>query len=183
MEQMPSSAEPPDISKLRDITGIEKRPTTDSGWWWTAWWWLALPILPGLLLVGWKLYFRSRGDKPALPPDRWALAELERIDRLDLPAAGAFERYHTLLSDAIRHYFELRFQLPASKQTTPEFLKTVAASGHLAPDQQSLLASFLERCDLAKFARVPFSPPECQVAAAMARDLVQQTTPSPSLKC
>jgi hypothetical protein len=112
-----------------------------------------------------------------VPPDRWALAELDRIDGLGLPEAGDVERYHTLLSDVVRGYLERRYRLPASRQTTPEFLKAVAAAGLLTPARQAVLGGFLERCDLAKFARAGYSADECRAAAAMARELVEQSAP------
>jgi hypothetical protein len=75
----------------------------------------------------------------------------------------------------MRRYLELRFRLPASHQTTPEFLTTLSGANLLDPAQQRILRDFLERCDLAKFARAGYSPLECQAAARMARDLVEQT--------
>ena len=113
-----------------------------------------------------------------MPPDQWALAELDRIAGLALPATGEIERYHTLLSNTMRHYLELRFQVPASQQTTPEFLKTVSTSEFLTREQQQILGQFLEHCDLAKFARVGFSEEQCLAAVHMARTLIEQTAPA-----
>jgi hypothetical protein len=52
-------------------------------------------------------------------------------------------------------------------------------SPQLTPPQQGLLREFLERCDMAKFARAAPPPDECRAVAAMARSFVQETTPSP----
>lgn len=170
---MPGAA-PADLGKLRDITGVEQVPEPPPEPPWPIWLWL----LPAGLLVGgllvWLWRSRRRHEPPP-PADQWALAEITRIEGLGLSANGDVERYHTLLSDVVRRYLELRFQLPASQQTTPEFLQATATSGLLAPEQQALLGGFLERCDLAKFARAGFSADECREAVGMARNFVEQT--------
>ncbi len=84
-------------------------------------------------------------------------------------------RFHTELSDVVRRYLELRFQLRAPRQTTAEFLESMRDAPQLTGEQQALLRDLLERCDLAKFARAAAPPEECQAAAAMARTFVQQT--------
>jgi hypothetical protein len=163
-----------DLGKLRDITGVEQVPEPPPEPPWPVWLWL----VPAWLLAGglpvW-LWRRRRREAPPPPADQWALAEIKRIEGLRLSGNGDVERYHTLLSDVVRRYLELRFQLPASQQTTPEFLQATAASGLLAPEQQALLGGFLERCDLAKFARAGFSADECRQAAETARTFVQET--------
>jgi hypothetical protein len=172
--------EPVDISHLRDITGIEKVevPPPESRWY--IWAGLAAVGLPGVLLVCWKLAGRRRPEPPPLPPDVWALKELDRLEALGLPDTGEVDRYHTALSATVRRYFELRFRLPASQQTTPEFLKSLSGAEFLSAAQQQLVAAFLERCDLAKFARAGFSRRECQTAARMARELVGCVHASPT---
>lgn len=173
-ETKPGTA-PADLGKLRDITGVEQVPEPPPEPPWPLWPWLVpVPLLGGGLLL-W-LWRRRRREVPPPPAHQWALAEIERIEGLGLTGNGAVERYHTLLSDVVRRYLELRFQLPASQQTTPEFLQTMAASGRLAPEQQALLGGFLERCDLAKFARAGFSADECRQAAETARTLIRETT-------
>jgi len=99
---------------------------------------------------------------------------------MDHLQSGEGVEYHRLIADVIRSYVELRFQVPATQQTTPEFLRTISSAQLLAVPEQLLLGSFLERCDLAKFARAGYSPAECRISAQMARDLVLQTTPANS---
>ncbi len=173
-----SGTAPADLGKLRDITGVEQVPEPPPEPAWPVWPWLVpVFVLAGGLLV-WLWRRRRRREVPPPPAGQWALAEIERIEGLGLTANGEVERYHTLLSDVVRRYLELRFQLPASQQTTPEFLQATATSGLLAPGQQALLGGFLERCDLAKFARAGFSADECRQVAGMARTFVEQTTAS-----
>jgi hypothetical protein len=170
-----TTSEPADVSHLRDITGIERVEGPPAENYWYLWAGLGAAGSAGLCLVWWRFAVRRRPEQPPPPPDVWALAELDRLETLALPAAGEVDRYHTMLSSTMRRYLELRFRLPASHQTTPEFLKNLSGADLLNPAHQQILRDFLERCDLAKFARAGFSPVECQEAARMARDLVEQT--------
>jgi hypothetical protein len=165
-----------DPDEARDITGIEELPPELSWRDWVFWVGLGLVVV-ALTLLTWQLARRWRRKTAELPPERWALRELDRVEGLGLIEAEEVARYHTLLSDVVRAYLEKRFQLPASKQTTAEFLESMRQSPHLAPEQQAVLRDFLERCDLAKFALARPAPEECRAVAAMARDLVRQTTP------
>ena len=47
-----------------------------------------------------------------------------------------------------------KFRLPATKQTSPEFLAAISASPNFTDADRSLLAGFLEHCDMIKFARI-----------------------------
>jgi hypothetical protein len=163
-----------DLSELRDITDIEQVPAPPSAWEWAKWLAVGVAGIAILFTGTWLWQRRRRKTAPALTPEQWASRELERIRILNLPATGELERYHTLLSNVIRRYLERRFQLPARRQTTPEFLQTMENASPLSPDQRAVLREFLERCDLAKFA--PFQPSleRCQEMAAMAQQLIAE---------
>jgi hypothetical protein len=135
----------------------------------------AAAVLAALAAAIWRLSLRRQPAPGALPPGEWALQELDRLEAQDLPSRGEINLYHTLLSDTVRHYLELRFQLPASHQTTAEFLEAVGGSDQLAASQRELLREFFERCDLAKFAGAAPSPEECAAAAEQARAFVAET--------
>ncbi len=173
-EQSPNLVQ--DTDELRDITGIEPVPPAPGISLWP--YGLALGFLSAgiLFFLGWR-YFRREHAQSGPPPDQWALTELDGIDSQNLPQAGQVERYHTLISGVIRNYLESRLHLPASRQTTPEFLQTMRLSALLPGPQQEALRDFLEQCDLAKFARVHYSPDECRAAGEFARRLVRETPP------
>jgi len=163
------------LSELRDITPPETLPPEPAS---DAWKWGAGgggAVLLGAAVTVWRRRRKRPRPTVALPPHLWALRELERIDALDLPGARDVERYHVLLSDVLRRYIELRFAVRAPEQTTPEFLEALRRSSTFAPEQQEQLREFLHRCDLAKFARVDYTPRECQAAADMARRFIEQT--------
>jgi hypothetical protein len=168
-----------DVSQLRDIPGPEPIPEARSPW---------IPVLrwsgAALMLLAAIMFILQRRrharPTPQLPPHEWAARELERLEKMDLPRHGQAERFHTLVSDTIRRYLELRFQLRAPRQTTAEFLEAMRESPHLTTEQRTLLRDFLERCDLAKFARAEYSDEECRVTTEMARTFVEQTKPAPA---
>ena len=143
--------------------------------WIPAWlFWVVGGIAAMLLATAgcWMSFRRWRTPKP-LSPERWALQQLSRLDE-SAPADAA--AYHTALSDVVRRYLADRFGLPATRQTTAEFLETVRRSGRLSAERQALLRDFLGRCDLAKFAPVGASDEERREAAGLARSLVEWTS-------
>jgi hypothetical protein len=167
-----------DLGEARDITDIEHLPPVRP--WWELPLGIGLGLLVGVLAVSVGFLMRRwRRFAPVLTPDQAALRELGRLTALKLPGAGRVERFHTMLSNILRRYLERRFQVPARRQTTAEFLEALRQGPELTPAQQALLRDFLERCDLAKFAGITPSLEECQAVADMARTLVEQTTASP----
>jgi hypothetical protein len=162
-----------EVSELRDIAPPEELPPAPS--WGIPLTWIgpALALLL-LLLSGWALLRRRRGRESAQLASQWALRELDAIP-LPAEAANGVEPFYTRLSDAVRRYIELRYQLPAPEQTTTEFLECLRRSPLLQPEQQTILRNLLEQCDLVKFARVQPSREECGKVAALARDFVQHT--------
>jgi hypothetical protein len=135
----------------------------------------AVVLVLGLAAGLWLARRRRLPETPPLSPQAWALRELDRLQALNLPAQGEINRYHTLLSDVLRRYLELRFQLHAPRQTTAEFLRAVETGQQLTTTQQALLSDFLQRCDMAKFARAVPSAEECQAIADLARSFVVET--------
>jgi hypothetical protein len=168
-----------DLKDLREIPPPERPPEPPRWPWWPFG--AGALILAVMLAPGLWLLLRRKPEAPApVAPQAWAAAELERLEALDLPARGEINRYHTLLSDVVRRYLELRFQLHAPQQTTAEFLRAMQSAPQLGPAQRELLREFLGRCDLAKFAGFIASAPECQELAAMARAVVTETASDPA---
>lgn len=162
----------------RDAPPPELSPAASAATSWLPWAGLAAVALTLTAMV-WGLRRRRRSSRKALPPDQWAMGELRRLESTDLTDRSS-AAYHTALSDVVRRYLTERFDLPATRRTTAEFLETVAETGRLSAEQQALLRDFLERCDLAKFAPVGASPEEGREAVALARALVERTAGTPS---
>jgi hypothetical protein len=68
------------------------------------------------------------------------------------------DAFYVRLSGVVRRYLEDRFGLRSPELTTEEFLDELSRSPELVRDHRTLLASFLRRADLVKFAHyVPTS--------------------------
>lgn len=115
------------------------------------------PALLILLLLGvlsWLLtrWLRNRSTPP--PNQRViAVRALEKLRKRAMetePYAFSFE-----VSDVLRTFVSKgRFHLPATQQTSPEFLAAISSSPMFSEQDRTLLANFLEKCDMIKFARV-----------------------------
>jgi hypothetical protein len=111
-----------------------------------------------LVLVIWLIValIRRRPGPPPPTPAAIALRELERLRA----RARETEPYvfSVAVSDVLRTFIsDARFRLPATRQTSPEFLAAISRSEHFTAADRSLLGHFLEKCDLIKFARLQAS--------------------------
>jgi hypothetical protein len=163
----------PDLRELRDATPPEQLPPLPV--WRMPVLWAALPLAAVALCLG-IVYYRRYARRPAvIPPQQWAMQELDRISALSLASQHEVEQFYTLLSDVLRKYLEARYQVRAQEQTTAEFIAAIQHSPHLTTEEQHTLHEVLERCDLAKFAREIPPAEECQATIAAARGLIAQT--------
>ena len=134
---------------IRDIHGPIAPPPAH------AWW----PYAIGLVIVAIGLVVRSvivRRRRRAIPADIRALLALdaarERIERGD--ALG----FSTQVSAAVRGYVEEAFAVRAPRLTTEELLGTLMTDHSPVAAHRDQLGTFLEFCDLAKYARWSLSP-------------------------
>ena len=107
-----------------------------------------------LSLIGLVVWWLMRRQKPALPPKQpreIALEELERI-RWEIEKVSPYQ-FSIRVSDILRRYVTQQYGLPATRQTSIEFLTAAAKAPSFSADDKSLLEDFLNRCDLIKFAK------------------------------
>jgi hypothetical protein len=127
---------------------------------------IAAAVLVALLIIGLiVIWIRRRPGPPPLTPTELALRDLEALRH----NARTIEPYQfsVAVSDVLRTFIgHAKFQLPATKQTSPEFLAAIAHSTGFTDADRSLLARFLEKCDMIKFARL-------QATSADNTDLVE----------
>lgn len=114
----------------------------------------SLVLLALIGLLAWWLA-RRRAARPVPPPPTPRQIALEALARLR-------EQVRTLdpyafsiaVSEVLRTFVEGQYHLRAREQTSPEFLAAIASAPSFTGDDRKLLADFLDRCDMIKFARV-----------------------------
>ncbi|HET6204754.1 MAG TPA: hypothetical protein VFI25_18325 [Planctomycetota bacterium] len=145
------------------------------------WPWIAgsALLLAGALLLLRALRRRRRAAPaaPPVPPHERALRLLEELARRSLADPEAQKAFYYDLSMAVRDYIEGRFGLRAPERTTEEFLEEAAAFPGFALGQRRLLGSFLEACDLVKYACHLPTREEVRGALDGARRFVEETRP------
>jgi len=127
-----------------------------------AWWWWRR-----------RRQLRVEPERPRLPADYVALAELNRIERLGLLDDGQYKRYYTLVVDAVRRYLEERYGVDTMDRTTHELMDEFERRHIHVDDLQELL----EQADLVKFAKFVPETSEGRAAMETARDIVVASTP------
>jgi hypothetical protein len=112
---------------------------------------IAFVVLSALGLVVWAFVRRRKPASPPRLPREIALDELEQIRR-EIERVSPYQ-FSFRVSDILRRYVTQQYGLPATRQTSIEFLGAAAKAPSFSPDEKSLLEDFLNRCDLIKFAR------------------------------
>jgi hypothetical protein len=135
--------------------------------------WMVVTAAAVLLLVialaAWLIVKQMRKRPPAPPPTprEIALRELAAA-RGRMTSAEPYE-FSIVVSDILRAYVSAQFRLRATQQTSPEFLAVVSGSAKFSDNEKTLLAAFLDKCDLIKFARLEATMEDCA-------DLLRQAT-------
>lgn len=130
---------------------------------------LALSLLG--LLVWWFVRLRKRSGLPPKLPRDIALEQLERIRR-EIERMSPYQ-FSIRVSGLLRGYVTQQYGLPATRQTSIEFLTAVAKVSPFSVEEKSLLEDFLNRCDLIKFARYEATSSDSQLLLEEAFRFVQ----------
>ncbi len=110
------------------------------------------------------------------PPHEIALEALDALERAGLLERGEIKAFHVEVSEIVRTYVEERFTVRALEMTSAEVLDglwRVGIEGGLLDD----FRTFLERCDLVKFAKLRPTPEASGEMLSLARKLVEETRP------
>jgi hypothetical protein len=108
-----------------------------------------------LALIIWFIVSWIR-RRPAPPPPSATAIALHELEKLRTKATE-IEPYgfSVAVSDVLRTFISnAKFRLPATRQTSPEFLAAISGSQLFSEEDRSLLGHFLEKCDMIKFARI-----------------------------
>ena len=112
---------------------------------------IAFVVLSLLGLVVWWFAQRRKSELPPKPPREIMLEELEQI-RGEIEIMTPYQ-FSIRVSDILRRYVTQQYGVPATRQTSIEFLTATAKAPSFSADDKSLLEDFLNRCDLIKFAK------------------------------
>jgi hypothetical protein len=137
-------------------------------------WVIFVATFVGLTILGLLVWWFLRRKQPAPPP------KLPRERALEALNAIGYEIDHVTpyqfsirVSDILRMYVTEQHGLPATRQTSIEFLNAVSRKSPFAPEEKSLLEDFLSRCDLIKFARYDATRADSELLLEEARRFVK----------
>jgi len=129
---------------------------------------LALTIIGLAIWYGRKLFQK---EKPVPTPRERALAALNEIER-DVEGINPYQ-FSIRVSDILRRYVMEQFDLPMTRQTSVEFLNAIGSAANFSDEEKALLADFLNRCDLIKFARYNATPSDSRLLLDEAHQFVK----------
>ena len=112
---------------------------------------IAFVVLSLVGLIVWWFAKRRKPEAPPKAPREIALEQLEQI-RAEIDGTTPYQ-FSIRVSDILRRYVSQQYGLPATRQTSIEFLTATSKATSFSADDKSLLEDFLNRCDLIKFAK------------------------------
>ncbi|MEI6562322.1 MAG: DUF4381 family protein [Verrucomicrobiota bacterium] len=139
---------------------------------------VAIAVLLVVAAISWAVVRHIQNRPQPLPPTprELALAALEalraRMAELE-PHPFSIE-----VSDVLRLFVTREFRVRATQQTSPEFLAAATASPRFSEADKALLAAFLEKADLIKFARVQAGASDSEQLLEQARRFVEGGRPA-----
>ena len=123
----------------------------------------------GLAIWYGRKFFRKQQLIPS--PRERALTALSRIES-EVEKIAPYQ-FSIRVSDILRRYVMEQFDLPMTRQTSVEFLNAIASAANFSDAEKTLLADFLNRCDLIKFARYEATTADSRLLLDEARQFVK----------
>lgn len=137
-----------------------------------------------LVILGsaWYLYRRYKAGKSLLPlreekvrpAHEVALEALDRLTDSTLIDDRRYKDFYIELSEIIRRYIEGRYRIIAVEMTTTQLMQSITERA-LPQDIQELIHTFLNECDLVKFAKYIPAADEHTENVTMAYDIINRT--------
>jgi Domain of unknown function (DUF4381) len=123
----------------------------------------------GLAIWYGRRFFRKK--QVTLSPRERALAALSEIEN-EVERIASYQ-FSIRVSNILRRYVVEQFDLPMTRQTSVEFLNAIASAPNFSDEEKALLADFLNRCDLIKFARYEATTEDSRLLLDEARQFVK----------
>ena len=130
---------------------------------------LVVLTIIGLAIWYGRRFFRKK--QVTLSPRERALAALSEIES-EVERIAPYQ-FSIRVSNILRRYVVEQFDLPMTRQTSVEFLNAIASAPNFGDEEKALLADFLNRCDLIKFARYEATPEDSLLLLDEARQFVK----------
>jgi len=158
-----------------DIRDIKPPLEIVGGWAW-LWWLVLVAAIAIAALCLWR-WLKRRNLNVVLPPPIPAHIRAKQKLHEALALITQPKPFVIAVSDTARTYLEERFDFHAPERTTEEFLRELAGTKLLLPDQKDSLGNFLASCDLVKFAKYEPGEKELLELHGSAVRLVEETEP------
>jgi len=130
---------------------------------------LVVITIIGLAIWYGRRFFRKK--EVTLSPRELALAALSEIES-EVGRIAPYQ-FSIRVSNILRRYVVEQFDLPMTRQTSVEFLNAIASAPNFGDEEKALLADFLNRCDLIKFARYEATPEDSRLLLDEAQQFVK----------
>ncbi len=166
------------LSAATDIRDIKPPIEISDGWAWLWWSLIALAVVSAAFLL-WR-WLKNRKTNIVLPPPVPAHVRARQKLEQALALIAQPKPFVIAVSDTARTYLEERFDFHAPERTTEEFLRELAGTKLLLPEQKESLGNFLGSCDLVKFAKYEPGENELRELHSSAVRLVEETEPADS---
>lgn len=165
---------------IKDIKPIYKAPITFK----ELVPWIALALAIGLITYFVLFFLKRRRKQPTIQPVQriktpsWEIA-LKKLDLLkseQLWQKGNIKEYYTQLTDILREYFELRYNVSASEMTSTEIQEAILP--HVNDENVMIpLRNVLFLADMAKFAKAQPGTYENEQSILYGIEIVNSTRP------
>ena len=136
---------------------------------------LAALALFGLVAFLVRRWMRSRPAPPPPLPQAIALRKLDDT-RAEVETTDPY-LFSIRVSDILRSYISERYRLPATQQTSPEFLAAASNLPTFSEPLRESLGRFLEKADLIKFARIEATAGDSRELLDLAVQIVREESP------
>jgi len=164
----------PAVNDIRDIKPPIDIPNS-LAW---LWWGLAALAAVAAIFFLWRWWMKRRSQIAFVPPVPAHIRAKQKLEEA-LALIAQPKPFVVAVSDTARTYLEERFDFHAPERTTEEFLRELAGTKLLQPEQKESLGGFLASCDLVKFAKYEPGEKELRALHGSAVKLVEETEPQP----
>ena len=135
-------------------------------------------LIVALAFTAYRLWRKRKLAKLSLPPEfsmppkDFALQELENLKNSGLLEQKLVNEYYDKLSDIVRYYVSRVTEADCLEKTTSEIYAALRST--LSHADNTMLRSFLQTCDFAKFAKFVPSEKDAQEHFETAKSLVEK---------